>query len=268
MYKETKTKSVVFIDITPSYAHKLLTKNKENRRINKTRVKQYATSMARGEWVDNGQTIVISDNGLLIDGQHRLSAVVESGQTIKSILVTLEGTGLNPIGIPIDLGQSRNISNITGIPPKHASVVRNLMRMFETNGQMNAKDPARVEERYETFKLAFDAMKLPTVKFYSQASIVGIIVMRYLQGHDYSKEYKAICYQEYEKIRPVWGSWMRYINRTREQTPYEMNRILLASTYKVTSPEIQRKSQLYVNVDKHYKEANRLYQNIIGGLDG
>jgi hypothetical protein len=43
--------------------------------------------MENGRFKLNGESIVIDDNGNVIDGQHRLLAVVQSGATIRSVVV-------------------------------------------------------------------------------------------------------------------------------------------------------------------------------------
>ena len=43
--------------------------------------------MRNGLWELNGAAIVIDEFGNLIDGQHRLSAVVESGTTQQFVVV-------------------------------------------------------------------------------------------------------------------------------------------------------------------------------------
>lgn len=70
------TKNVL---ITPEYAEKLLQKNVANRPLTKRIVDWYAYQMSIGQWTISGQTISISDRGTLLDGQHRLAAIVKSG---------------------------------------------------------------------------------------------------------------------------------------------------------------------------------------------
>lgn len=65
--------------ITPSEAARLLKLNTNNRCLSERRVTALANSMIRGEWVVNGDTLRISKAGRLLDGQHRLNAVVRSG---------------------------------------------------------------------------------------------------------------------------------------------------------------------------------------------
>lgn len=68
--------------ITPELAKELLKKNSSNRPLNDITVKWYAKQMTNNQWTISGQTISISDDNRLIDGQHRLKAVIESGKSI------------------------------------------------------------------------------------------------------------------------------------------------------------------------------------------
>lgn len=69
--------------VTPELAKAWLAKNGKNRRISQVHVNRLADAMKHGRWVLNGQTVSFDLEGRLLDGQHRLSAVVESGQTIQ-----------------------------------------------------------------------------------------------------------------------------------------------------------------------------------------
>lgn len=72
--------------ITPEVAERLLARNAGNRPIREKgesrSVEAYARAMLRGEWVLNGAPIIVSADGQLNDGQHRLSAVVASGVAV------------------------------------------------------------------------------------------------------------------------------------------------------------------------------------------
>ena len=69
--------------ITPEIANSLLETNTENRKISKGTVEAYANDMLAGNWDETvGVAISIDESGILRDGQHRLSAIVESGVAI------------------------------------------------------------------------------------------------------------------------------------------------------------------------------------------
>ena len=70
--------------ITPSIAKKMLVANINNRDKKRESIKRGIDS---GQWRLNGETIVFSDDGVLLDGQNRLTACVESGIAIDTIVV-------------------------------------------------------------------------------------------------------------------------------------------------------------------------------------
>lgn len=64
-----------------------LESNHLNRPVRNRHVEYLARQMAEGRWQVNGQAIIISEKEDILDGQHRLLAVVQSGVTIKSLVV-------------------------------------------------------------------------------------------------------------------------------------------------------------------------------------
>lgn len=71
--------------ITPELAKKYLGGNEGNRKLRDTVVAAYAADMTSGNWNDSADIvtpIMISREGRLVDGQHRLTAVVKSGVSV------------------------------------------------------------------------------------------------------------------------------------------------------------------------------------------
>jgi hypothetical protein len=98
--------------ITPEYALLLLERNTANRPMRHMLAQQYAQAMERGEWAFNGDTIRIADDGTILDGQHRLHAIVLSNKPQQYIVVR---------GLPrdtfktIDIGSKRKASDALAI---------------------------------------------------------------------------------------------------------------------------------------------------------
>ena len=85
--------SIYLTDVTPAMASEILAKyNTKNRRENAHHTTALVRNMVEGTWRFNGDTICFDDKGTLIDGQHRLSAIANSGKTITCLFVV----GLNP----------------------------------------------------------------------------------------------------------------------------------------------------------------------------
>jgi hypothetical protein len=75
------------ITITPGIAKEWLLLNCNNRPINSGTVTQYAKDMLSGNWQLNGETIKFSSEGKLLDGQHRLAAIVRAEVSIPMLVV-------------------------------------------------------------------------------------------------------------------------------------------------------------------------------------
>lgn len=100
--------SVQFID--PSWAAKLLSTNPEHQRtISRSNLTKIENSIREEKFFLNGQAVIVSDSGKLLDGQHRLQAVVNANIGIWTVLVT---------NIPdeyftfMDNGKSRSFSDV------------------------------------------------------------------------------------------------------------------------------------------------------------
>lgn len=68
--------------IGPAEAKTLLAENRNNRNVRQRHVDLLALEMKTGRWVYNGQDILQASTGRILDGQHRLLAVVQSGETV------------------------------------------------------------------------------------------------------------------------------------------------------------------------------------------
>ena len=94
--------------ISPEEAIRLLTNRHANRNIVPRRVAKLTAAMRAGTWLDDGAPIRISDEGKLLDGQHRLSAIEASGISQKLVIIS----GLDPASLLVmDTGKVRTFSD-------------------------------------------------------------------------------------------------------------------------------------------------------------
>ena len=87
--------------MTAERARELLAHNDYNRRIHREIVRAKVERLKRiiehGEWAaDEGKHIVIGKDGALVNGQHRLTAISETGAALPVWVFTCERTSLSP----------------------------------------------------------------------------------------------------------------------------------------------------------------------------
>ena len=136
--------NVQFVDMTPELAGRLIQANTRNRPKRPTVVDVLAGAMSRGEWATNGDAIRVSKSGVLLDGQHRLSAVIQSGATVQMMIVS----GLDDeVFSTIDRGAGRKTSDVMAIlnVPNYVRIssVTRLLHTWEVCG-----DPFNGNPRY------------------------------------------------------------------------------------------------------------------------
>lgn len=98
-------KTISVETITPEQADDLLSRNDSNRGISDGTVDTYARQMESGDWEFAGDPIRISKTDRLLDGQHRLSAVVKIGKAVDFMVMR----GLeNDVQDVLDSGRKRS----------------------------------------------------------------------------------------------------------------------------------------------------------------
>ena len=76
-----KVVSNKIVTVTPEMALRWLSCNPHNRRISEERVAKLCEKIRLGEWSPN-PPVEVFDTGRLWNGQHRLTAIVETGETV------------------------------------------------------------------------------------------------------------------------------------------------------------------------------------------
>ncbi len=73
--------------ITPEIAKKYLSLSAGNRNLSPSNQRACERDISKGDWVLNGEAIKFNQSGKLVDGHHRLSAVVKTGKPIETLVV-------------------------------------------------------------------------------------------------------------------------------------------------------------------------------------
>ncbi|MCK5665684.1 MAG: hypothetical protein KAI17_19485 [Thiotrichaceae bacterium] len=178
------------VTITPSIAEHMLTYcNTLNRKLNKRRVTFLAKAIKKGEWQLNGEAIIFSKDYRLIDGQHRLQAVVAAGKEIESYVTT---DIPDEHFVSIDTGHARSGSHVLGIGGK----VKN---SFDVSATLNKLS------RYTNKNFDFDGAHvisnrqlISLLEKYNDVTSSVAFARKFVKG--YSKSSIAFCHHCLNKI--------------------------------------------------------------------
>lgn len=130
---------MVWTVVTPAYAAELLAKNASNRHIRQSTVDQYARDILDGKWREGDAPLTIREDGTPIDGQHRLSAIIKTGQTLGA-WVHIVSNDTAPMDLRVDTGVKRNARDLAGISTNMAAVARALIYVAAPSMRSNSID--------------------------------------------------------------------------------------------------------------------------------
>lgn len=123
--------------ITPEMAKNILKRNyKKNRKLNKTRIAKYARDMEKGQWNSSPlEPIGFDEEGRLIQGQHRMMAVIKSG---KTVLFYVMNDVPNKDYRVLDSGKARTAGDVLKIPnaAKLATLAGNIICVEHGNSTL------------------------------------------------------------------------------------------------------------------------------------
>ena len=106
--------------VTPKKAAGYLERNTANRPLSQRTVREFAQVMRRGEWRVTHQGIAFDTNGALVDGQHRLAAVVEADVSVEMTVFTEVPQGAFDV---LDTGKRRNAADVLAIEGEKSAVM-------------------------------------------------------------------------------------------------------------------------------------------------
>lgn len=120
--------AIPILTVTRKMAEEWLANNPINRNVNPATVAKYVRAMKEGRWRMIGDPIRIAWDGSLLDGQHRLEAVVKYGRGVRFAVIS--GLGHDDQRV-MDSGQPRKTGQqmrMDGWP--HASTVAAVARLL------------------------------------------------------------------------------------------------------------------------------------------
>ena len=169
--EEMTTRTVL---LTPEIALGWLRRNGKNRSFSRDSARLLAAEMANGYWKANGESIIFDTFGVLVDGQHRLQAVVNSGHEYLVPVVT----GIQAMVRPtVDTGKKRSgAQNLQMAGEKNASALSatlTLWKGYEARDLRAMTHPAAAapERRTTIPRIMEDLEQYPELKIAVQRSL-------------------------------------------------------------------------------------------------
>jgi hypothetical protein len=166
------------MEITPGTALALLERNAQNRSVSDERVMLYARDIEAGAWEANSQGIGLGADGQLLDGQHRLWAIVKAAKPVTVLVVR---------GLPvaaratIDRGKSRSVADLLRILDGMSGAARPLVWLRSIEGLHESRTnlsfhAARAKLREYEAALDWMMSVAPKQKPYGVGSVLGAFV--------------------------------------------------------------------------------------------
>jgi len=147
------------VEISPKLAEYVLTTlNRNNRPMKPEKIKKYAADLAADLWGLTGDTIKFGTDGLLKDGQNRLSACVRAGKPMASHVVF----GIDPqLFSRMDIGKNRtggDVFSIAGISyAGHVAAAVRWLLILSSDDPANRGAQFSNEELLRAYREKFDA---------------------------------------------------------------------------------------------------------------
>lgn len=149
--------------ITPDMAAAMLEAESatgiKNRPINRRAVARYAEEMKAGEWELQYDPIIVSKSGFVMDGQHRLHAIIASG-TSQWFLIARDAE--ERLITKIGVGNKRTPGDVLDMlgyaNSKDLAAILKLLHSYYRNGSVHIKSDKRPEpHEYETLAKKYPA---------------------------------------------------------------------------------------------------------------
>lgn len=207
--------------VTPELATKYLSFNDGNRKVRQAWVSYLENVIKSGEWKATHQGIAFSEAGSLLDGQHRLMAIVQAGIPVN-LLVTY--------GLPdesfsvIDSGIKRTDVDLTRLPKRTVEIIKFFMDLVSFEGFFTTRSsktrkatPAQIHAYEKVLGVFCDLVekRVPSrARIFSTAPVVSAAIYSMMIGEsiDYVIEtYRQLVHGDTQDMYPISRSAVRQV---------------------------------------------------------
>ena len=209
--------------VTPEIAAQMLAKNVGNRAIRNHVVKQYAQQMREGQWRQTHEPIAVDATGNVVDGQHRLAAIVQSGASISFWVATYEQE-CSAVDLPIDMGIRRKMSDVLGVDRRTTEVASVIRRLVASSSDKTVTVDS-VRRVLRIIGPQIDLVVSQTGKTVAQrtsASVRAAVVLRCVSQPDLAAtvadQYQAFVWMDFARCWPSVLSLLKQFDSEKKRT--------------------------------------------------
>lgn len=194
--------------ITPDEAKAMLEKNIGNRPCNQATVRLYTNLMLEGKWGLTPDAIAFDVTGRLMNGQHRLKAVILSNTTQKFLVTSqmpLESFAYTDYGRRRQAGDVLSVGAQVKAYNQTASIVRTYIFIKKNRVQNGNRDSAptnaEILDIYQENKNIFDRAVQIALKCYRKLNFLGTKEIGGIYSYlviekQYEPTYVAVFFEE------------------------------------------------------------------------
>lgn len=168
-----------YVLVTPKQAMEWLDKSARNRTISQRRVSLYAAMMKRGDWYVTNAGIALNERDELIDGQHRLWAVVES-ETPTMMLVVRKVPHKAQIVLDQNLVRRAHdqiaIKENWEVRPIHLAVAKQMIYSIAIGGKVISDITTDVLLMDQFYRRYHQSIEFAVKEFYQFTTVKGVTV--------------------------------------------------------------------------------------------
>lgn len=250
--------------VTPEVAKKYLENNSVNRTLRQSNVKQMCELLTNGSFMLTHQGIAFSKEGLLLDGQHRLNAIVKTGISAK--MMVSRGYDKETY-IAIDGGASRSIVDRTDLNRKTAEITRFFLE-YTFSGHYTYKDSKMnmrlADSGIRKLHEELDEYCNRNVRKFSRVQIRAAAIILVLTGHDKDyvfNLYKNLVLMRFSELPVIVHSLIRQADKFKGGRDFDA----FVKTLKAFDIKNSNTSRLSIT-DGDVEDSRKLLKNTILNL--
>ncbi len=164
------------VTVTPELAREWLKHNNFNRPLKPRLVDKYVRQILAGNWQRTHQGLAFDGQGVIIDGQHRLHAIIRTGQSMPMLVFLNESQSAHE---SIDNGKTRSLLDVVTIKGKHIGALKAMWagRFCKSQDDLTAVEISNMLRRYnDAVRFAVDMSDVPGK---NDNVVMGVIARAY-----------------------------------------------------------------------------------------